>query len=159
MSATQTPLRPSAHDEAQNLGSDDTGPSASGPQERHTSGRTLVLFGTLLAIALMLALPIRTWVAQRADLEALNEQNEDARQRVNALTLEQQMWRNPRFIEAQARLRLNMVLPGQSGLIALDHADRANAEQPEAPAVTWYQKVWRSTDTAAGRRAADADGG
>ncbi len=159
MSATQSPPRPAAGGGADDRGLLDTEPQAAEGSERHTSGRTLVLFGTLLAIALMLALPIRTWVGQRAELEALNEQNTAARERVNQLQFEQQMWRNPRFIEAQARLRLNMVRPGQSGLIALNHEARADEEQPEAPAVTWYQKVWRSTDTAAGRRPADSDGG
>ncbi|MFN8125463.1 MAG: septum formation initiator family protein [Candidatus Nanopelagicales bacterium] len=124
--------------------------------ERRTSGRTLVLFGTLLAIAVMLAIPIRTLLAQRAELDALSTDNAAAQQRVAALTLQQQMWRNPRYIEAQARLRLNMARPGESALIALDHAARADQEKPEAPAVTWYQKLWRSTDTAAGRRAAPA---
>lgn len=130
--------------------------------EHHTSGRTLVLFGTLLAVALMLALPIRTWVAQRSQLDSMRAEIDAARQRVAALQSEQQMWQNPRYVEAQARLRLNLVRPGESGLITLDRDELANTEVVEEPAVTWYDKVWRSTETAAGVRplsAPESDGG
>ena len=72
----------------------------------HTSGRTLVLFGTLLAVALMLALPIRTWLAQKSSLEALRGDIDAAQQRVEGLQTEQQQWLDPLFIEAQARKRL-----------------------------------------------------
>lgn len=122
----------------------------------HTSGRTLVLFGTLLAIALMLALPIRTWLAQRASLDAMATDIAAAQQRVADLQSQQSQWQDPAYIEGQARLRLNMVKPGESGLIALDRAEMQAQETPDPPAVTWYDKVWRSTEAAAGRRAAPA---
>lgn len=120
----------------------------------HTSGRTLVLFGTLLAVALMLALPIRTWLAQKSSLEALRDDIDAAQQRVGGLQTEQQQWLDPLFIEAQARLRLNLAKPGESALIALDRSAQAEREVPDPPATTWYEKVWRSTDAAAGRRPA-----
>ena len=132
---------------------DSRAPEAAG---RHTSGRTLVLFGTLLAVALMLALPIRTWLAQRAELDTMQADIVAAQQRVAELQKEQSQWQDPAFIEAQARLRLNMVMPGESGLIALDRAELAAEEAPDPPAVTWYDKVWRSTEAAAGRRPAPA---
>lgn len=111
-----------------------------------------MLFGTLLAVALMLALPIRTWVAQRSELDTMRADIEAARQRVAALQAEQQLWQNPRYVEAQARLRLNLVRPGESGLITLDRDELASTEVVEEPAVTWYDKVWRSTESAAGVR-------
>ncbi len=128
------------------------------PASRPTSGRTLVLFGALLAVALMLALPIRTWVGQRAELEAMHADIVAAQQRVATLQEEQRLWNDPAFVEGQARLRLNMVKPGEAGLITLDHSDRIGDEAPEPPPTTWYEKVWRSTDTAAGRRPAPATG-
>lgn len=115
-----------------------------------------MLFGTLLAVAVMLALPIRTWLAQRSSLDAMASDIAAAQQRVADLQAEQGRWQDPAFIEAQARLRLNMVKPGESGLIALDRAEMAARETPDPPAVTWYDKVWRSTEAAAGRRAAPA---
>lgn len=124
------------------------------PAPRHTSGRTLVLFGALLGVALMLVLPIRTWVGQRAELDTLRSEIDAARDRVARLQTEQQQWQDPAYVEAQARLRLNMVAPGEAGLILLDPQDRIGDEVAEAPLTTWYEKVWRSTDTAAGRRPA-----
>lgn len=113
-----------------------------------------MLFGTLLAVAVLLALPIRTWVAQQSELEEMGADIDQARARVAALQAEQQQWLDPTYIEAQARLRLNMVKPGESGLIALDRGELARQEVPDPPAVTWYDKVWRSTEAAAGRRPA-----
>lgn len=123
-------------------------------EQRHTSGRTLVLFGALLGVALMLVLPIRTWVGQRAELDTLRTEIDAARDRVAQLQSEQQQWQDPAYVEKQARLRLNMVAPGEAGLILLDPQDRIGDEVAEAPPTTWYEKVWRSTDTAAGRRPA-----
>lgn len=124
--------------------------------DRRTSGRTLVLFGTLLAVALMLALPIRTWLAQKSELEAMRTEIASAQDRVAALQGQEQQWQDPRYLEGQARLRLNMVKPGESGLIALDHSEMAQKEIPAPPATTWYEKVWRSADIAAGRRPVQA---
>ncbi len=138
----------------------DTGPVDPRPAASHrpTSGRTLVLFGALLAVALMLVLPIRTWIGQRAELDVLRSEIDAARERVAGLQVEQQQWQDPTYVETQARLRLNMVAPGEAGMILLDPQDRIGDEVAEPPPTTWYEKVWRSTDTAAGRRPAPPTG-
>ena len=125
------------------------------PSARKTSnGRTLALVGALLAIALMLVLPVRSWLTQRANLVDLREDIAAAQVRVAALQEERDAWQEPRFVEEQARLRLNMVRPGEAGLIVTDPSQ----EQGDAVAAlpdTWWGRVWGSVESSSGRRPAD----
>lgn len=116
--------------------------------EPTSSGRTLVLVAAFLAIALMLAVPLRSWFAQRAELDQLRDDISAAQTRVDELTAAQERWRDAQYIAAQARLRLNMALPGEAALIAIDGQRAAAAEEP-APD-TWYGRLWESTAAVAG---------
>lgn len=126
--------------------------------ESQTSGRTLVLVAVFLAMALMLALPVRSWLTQRSQLDELQSQIDAAYGRVAVLQETQRQWQDPAFIEAQARLRLNMVRPGEMGMI-VDDQSSSQAPTGDAPPATWYDRLWRSTDSAAGRRPAEIVGG
>jgi cell division protein FtsB len=129
---------------------------------RRSSGRTLVLAGAVLAVALMLAVPVRSWLSQRADVDRLDAEIAQAQSRVDALAAQKQRWEDPRYVSAQARLRLNMVKPGQSALIALDREDEREAEIEQAETSTWYEKLWDTTRSVAApdqQTVPDGDGG
>lgn len=121
--------------------------------EPRSSGRTLVLVGVVMAIALMLALPVRSWLSQRVELDELRDEIAAAQDRVTSLQQDQAAWQDPVFIEEQARLRLNLVRSGEAGLIVLDRTPDqvSGSDTPN----TWYERLWRSTDAAAGRRPAE----
>lgn len=113
---------------------------------RTTSGRTLVLVGSLLAVAVMLALPIRSWVGQQAHLGELAADIEAAQQRVDDLDEQRSRWQEPAYVERQARLRLNMVRPGEMGLIVLDpDLEPDVARSDDSRTDNWYGRLWEST--------------
>jgi hypothetical protein len=69
--------------------------------------------------------------------------------RVDALAEQKQRWEDPRFVAAQARVRLNMVKPGQFALIALERQDARQEEIQQPPTTTWYEKLWDTTRSVA----------
>lgn len=108
-----------------------------------------MLVGAVLAVALMLAVPVRSWLSQRAELDRLSADMAQTQERVDALAAQKQRWEDPRFVSAQARLRLNMVKPGQFALIALERDDARQQEIEQPPTTTWYEKLWDTTRSVA----------
>jgi cell division protein FtsB len=123
-------------------------------RQRTSNGRTLALVGALLAIALMLVLPVRSWITQRANLAELREDIVAAQVRVDDLRAQDQAWQDPEFVQEQARLRLNMVRPGESSLIVVDPAQTEAEALTDLPD-TWWGRVWGSVESSSGRRPAD----
>lgn len=138
----------------------DTAPRTGAPEpceEPKSSGRTLILVAAFLAVALMLCLPVRAWLTQRAELGSLRAQNDAASARLTELLGRQERWRDNRFVAEQARERLNMVKPGEVGLIVVDPNRESTDTLSEAPPTTWYERLWVSVDSSAGRRAQEVD--
>ena len=108
------------------------------------TGRAVVLLLVLAALVFTLAVPVRTWLAQRADIASLHAQVEAAQQRVAELTVQQQRWSDPAFIAAEARRRLHFVLPGEIGYTTLGADGRPAAESLAEAAAhrTWVDKMW-----------------
>ena len=75
-------------------------------------------------------------------------------QDVAALKAEQERWRDPAYVEQQARQRLKFVKPGERSYTVLDAKPATGTKDPvpelAAPDVPlpWYQTVWQSTHTA-----------
>jgi hypothetical protein len=106
-------------------------------------------------LVLSLAYPLRQYVAQRAEISALRAEAAAAADRVAGLQEQQRRWADPAYVRAQARERLNYVLPGETGYIVGDDAqgegDRSTvdtsatvpaAEQP------WFTRLWTSVEEA-----------
>lgn len=116
------------------------------------TGRALVLVLVLAAVGVLLAVPIRNWFGQRAEIAELQAQIAVGKERVAALQLEQQRWQDPAFIAAEARRRLHFVLPGEIGYVALGADGRPAAEtiselaQQDEP--SWYSKLWGAVQEA-----------
>ena len=108
------------------------------------TGRAVVLLLVLAALVFTLAVPVRSWLAQRADISSLQAQVDAAKQRVAELTIQQQRWEDPAFIAAEARRRLHFVLPGEIGYTTLGADGRPAAESLADAAAhkTWVDKLW-----------------
>lgn len=119
-----------------------------------SSGRTLALVGVFLAIALMLMLPVRSWLSQRSSIDEMQVQIEQAQHRVDDLRRQRSEWKDPAFIEEQARLRLNLVLAGEAGLLTLDEQAEPAVRKDARPPDTWLGRLWGSVDELSGRKAA-----
>jgi len=123
--------------------------SAPGGPVRGPSGRTAVLVLVAAVLVAMLALPIRSWFlqqAQIADMEAALAETDAA---LAALELQRRDWRDDAYVEQQARLRLNYVFPGEVGIVVLTPQDEqlAGGGRPG----TWYESLWQSVESASGR--------
>jgi cell division protein FtsB len=121
------------------------------------TGRAATLALVLLVLAITLAYPLRTYLAQRSQIAALRAQQQAQQQRVTAYEREQARWQDPTYIKEQAERRLHYVLPGESALVLLQpRASGTGHAPPSGPAAPttsgpWYDRLWSSAVTA-GRR-------
>lgn len=124
------------------------GPAPTAPKGRRgrasLTGRALILALVVVTLFVALAVPVRTWFAQRAEIAQLRADVAATRERVEELRIEQERWQDPAFVAAEARRRLHFVLPGEIGYVTLG----AEASQEEAAALAaaaaapWYATLW-----------------
>jgi len=130
------------------------------------SVRSVVLL-LVVAFSFSLVVPtVRSFLAQRAQVAALEQQVEAARQRDAELKAERARWDDPAYVASQARERLAFVKPGEIAYRVVDPevvARRAAAEPEEtpepdtlagilAPATDkpWFTSIWESVQVAGG---------
>ena len=121
----------------------------SGPRPSLT-GRAAILIVVIAALAVTLAIPMRAWLSQRAEISSLENEVSQARDRVAGLEAELIDWEDPAFIVAQARSRLHFVFPGEVGYVVRGDDDRPvlpDAPIEESP-TPWYSLLWESTQQA-----------
>jgi len=137
------------------------GTAAAGPRtgaviRRSTfTPRAAILALVLVAVAVSLLVPIRQYLAQRAEIAALRAGVSDERDRVSALQAERERWKDPAYVQQQARERLYFVMPGETAYLVLGEPE-APESSPGVSGVAkpverpWYAGLWDSV------RAADA---
>lgn len=124
------------------------------PRARRTSltGRAAVFAVVLGALVVTLAIPVREWIAQRAEIHQLIDDVAGAEGRVADLEDQRQRWQDPAYVEAQARERLQFVMPGEVGYVVIDDTGAGNAaDEAAADPVSsdpWYVRLWGSVGTA-----------
>jgi cell division protein FtsB len=137
-----------------------TGSGAAGRQTRKRrgglTGRAAVLGVVLSTLVLTLAYPAQRYLAQQSEIARMAQEQAAQRERIAALEERREKWNDPAYVRAQARERLQYVLPGEVAYSITD--DKASSRTP-APEVTraararvdgpWYGKLW------SGVRAAD----
>jgi len=125
-----------------------TFPAPTRPASPGPSGRTAALVLVAAVLVAMLALPVRSWFLQQARIADAQAELAATEEQLSQLRDEQQGWQDKTFVEQQARLRLNYVLPGEVGIVVLQPAAQpTGAQQPE----TWYDSLWQTVDSASGR--------
>ncbi len=99
-----------------------------------------------------LAMPVRNWLAQRAEIAGLQADVESARAQVATLTIERERWQDPAFVAAEARRRLHFVMPGEIGYTTLGVDGKPLAEAIAADAalaqMTWVERLWAGVQEA-----------
>jgi len=83
------------------------------------SGFTVILLGLLVLAVIVLAPSLRTLVEQQQQIAALQRSVEDAQQGVDDPKAALDRWRDPAYIEAQARQRLMFVYPGETSYMVV----------------------------------------
>lgn len=82
---------------------------------RSFSGRLLVLGLAMGAVTLLLAPNVHTFLEQRAEITALREDIAAKEIQHGAYTSELARWDDPAYIKQQARDRVSMLMPGETG--------------------------------------------
>ena len=117
--------------------------------------RGLVLLSIMAFLLVLLGSTVAAYVGQRHDIVALRDKVSAQEQDVAALEAERERWRDPAYVEQQARQRLKFVKPGERSYTVLDPEPSAATKDPVpevvdevGPAQPWYATVWESTQTA-----------
>jgi cell division protein FtsB len=123
--------------------------------ERQTAftARAAILLLAVASVMVAVALPLKLWLGQRGDIAKLTAATHRTEARLGQLNAERKRWKDPGYVEAQARQRLHYVVPGQKTYIVLGknhRAQTASARHHSAAATgPWYSQFWQS-DQAAG---------
>jgi cell division protein FtsB len=116
--------------------------------------RGAVLLSILAFLAVLLGSTVAAYVNQQGDIAALQDKVAAQEQDVATLRAEQERWRDPAYVEQQARQRLKFVKPGERSYTVLDPEPATGTKDPvpevAAPdtPLPWYETVWESTRTA-----------
>jgi len=103
-------------------------------------------------VVLTLAYPLREYLAQRNEIAHLTEQQRVQRGQVSALEQRRRQWNDPAYVKAQARKRLQYVMPGEIGYVVIDPGRQQAAPQGRLPMAVpprrstknapWYSQLW-----------------
>ena len=140
-----------------------TAGSRPAPRPRLTR-RAVVLVLVLAVLAVSYASSLRAYLQQRQQLSSLSHNIAESRASIARLERERQRWRDPAYVEAQARQRFGWVMPGEVGYQVigrdgepLGHTDSLSDPSTLAAArrPAWWQSAWGSV-VEAGRPEAPA---
>ncbi|NIL76939.1 cell division protein FtsL [Rhodococcus sp. B10] len=113
-----------------------------------STGRAVVLAVVVCALALTLAMPLRTYFSQRAELQQVLAERENLENDVRNLELEKSQLNEPARIAAAARTRLFWVMPGETPYTVQLPGDVAKSDREEEAnkqsAGPWYRDLWES---------------
>ena len=124
-------------------------PPAAAPRTTRLTGRAAVLAVVICAIALSLAYPVREYITQRKQIDALVAQQQVMLNQVKGLQQQQARLNDPDYIEKVARQQLDMCFPRTTCYIVTGGQSPAStARTPRPGPVPWYDKLWRSVQRA-----------
>lgn len=116
------------------------------------SGRMLALAVVMVAITIMLAPTVKIFIDKRAEIAALEADIAAKQSAQDDLKRQVSRWQDPNYVKQQARDRINMVMPGETGywVFGSDMPAGAAATDPGAAAVQdpanvpWVDSLWES---------------
>jgi cell division protein FtsB len=112
----------------------------------------LALAVVMVAITIMLAPTVKIFIDKRAEIAALESDIADSKAAQDNLKRQVSRWQDPNYVKQQARDRINMVMPGETGywVFGSDLPAGVSGSQPSAaetqdPAdVPWVDSLWES---------------
>jgi cell division protein FtsB len=120
------------------------------------SGRMLALAVVMIAITIMLAPTVKIFFDKRAEIAALNADIAAREAEGNSLRQQVSRWQDPNFVKQQARDRINMVMPGETGywvfgsdLPAGESSSQTGAAAQDPADLPWVDSLWESITRAA----------
>jgi cell division protein FtsB len=120
------------------------------------SGRMLALAVVVIAITIMLAPTVKIFFDKRAELAALSDDISARQAEGDRLRQQISRWQDPNYVKQQARDRINMVVPGETGYwvfgsdLPAGSSSSQNAAAAQDPAdLPWVDSLWESVRRAA----------
>ncbi|WP_426990016.1 FtsB family cell division protein [Pseudarthrobacter sp. Y6] len=120
------------------------------------SGRMLALAVVMIAITIMLAPTVKIFFDKRAELDALSADIAARQAEQDGLRQQISRWQDPNYVKQQARDRINMVMPGESGYwvfgsdLPAGTSSSLTATAAQDPAdLPWVDSLWESIRRAA----------
>jgi cell division protein FtsB len=120
------------------------------------SGRMLALAVVMIAITIMLAPTVKIFFDKRAEIAALNADIAAREAEGNSLRQQVSRWQDPNYVKQQARDRINMVMPGETGywvfgsdLPAGESSSQTGAAAQDPADLPWVDSLWESITRAA----------
>jgi len=120
-----------------------------------TTRRAAMLAIVVCALALSVAVPLRTYLGQRAEVQIQEQRKAELRGQVEQLEQRKAALNDPAQVEAEARQRLRLVRPGETPYVVElpgDHVDSGNGApaQQSPQQQSWYETLWNAV-TGAGQ--------
>ncbi|RVW06742.1 septum formation initiator family protein [Rhodococcus spongiicola] len=128
------------------------GQAAAPAKPQHTlfglsTRRAVILGGVIFVLALTLAVPMHTYLTQRAEADRLASEQRDLERELDELQRQKEQIEDPAWIEAQARERLGLVRPGETPYKVQLPGDYKPPEEdaPPPPPSTgaWHSDLWQ----------------
>ena len=100
---------------------------------------------------------LRAYLQQRGQIAELKSQIASTSASIDELEREKRRWKDPAFLEQQARERFNFVMPGETAYQVIDNDGRPldASEQLHDPSTivkteptAWYSDVWKTVELA-----------
>lgn len=114
---------------------------------RRVSGRAAALILLVIGLIFAYAYPVRVFLAQESQIEQMENQQRDQRQRIQDLNARVAQWGNDDFVIAQAASRLHLVPKGH--LLYVVGTEESSAGATSVPAdAPWYDQVWSGIQAA-----------
>ena len=118
-----------------------------------TAHRAALLAALVCVLTLSVAVPLRNYVGQRAELAAVYDQQQILTDKIAELERRRSLLADPQHIETQARERLRYVLPGQAPYLVQLPPDTiatggtGATGSIQASAQPWYGQLWKSINS------------
>ncbi|AOS61586.1 FtsB family cell division protein [Actinoalloteichus hymeniacidonis] len=112
--------------------------------------RAAILALVVCALALSVAVPLRTYFTQQGEMREVAQQRDELEQERQELEARRDQLSDPDHIEAEARRRLRYVRPGETPYIVQlpaderDQADEPADQEAEQEDANWFGRLWRS---------------
>lgn len=115
------------------------------------STRAIALMVILAALALGYAYPVRVYLTQVGEIDALTKSQQTQRAHIESLEEEAAKWDDPEYVRIQVRKRLYWVQRGEIPLIPIWGDTLDTGKPPAKPKPdTWYETLLSSVDAANG---------
>ena len=114
---------------------------------RAFSGRMLALAVILVVVTVLLLPSVGTYMSQRSEIAQLQSSIAEKQQQQDDLKTQISRWDDPAYVKAQARNRINLVMPGEKKYMVVGATGDDSAAGPQSVGdvrtdLPWVDSLW-----------------